>query len=194
MRRNVPLSIQLFFLATLPALLTGMLLAQTHETPTSKTEDVLMFSLTSPAFQEGGHIPSAYTCDGKDISPALKWENPPEGTAAFALICDDPDAPVGTWVHWVIYNIPADYRRLPEGISSEPKLQDGMLQGKNSWNRFGYGGPCPPGGTHRYFFKLYALDSLLAVSEGLTIEALLERMKGHVLGECQLMGRYARKK
>ncbi|GAB4338859.1 MAG: YbhB/YbcL family Raf kinase inhibitor-like protein [Calditrichia bacterium] len=154
----------------------------------------MSFTLTSPAFQEGGSIPSLYTCDGKDISPALKWENPPEGTVAYALICDDPDAPVGTWVHWVIYNIPGNYRELPEAMPTDARLKEGILHGKNSWNRFGYGGPCPPGGTHRYFFKLYALDSPLQAKEGLTKEKLLELMKGHILGECQLMGRYARQK
>ncbi len=149
--------------------------------------------LVSSAFEEGGMIPSQYTCDGQDISPPLKWENVPQGTKSFALICDDPDAPMGTWVHWVIYNIPDSVRQLPEAVPTVERLSDGTLQGTNDFRRLGYGGPCPPGGTHRYFFKLYALDTMLNLQAGATKEALLKAMQGHVLAEAQLMGRYKRK-
>jgi Raf kinase inhibitor-like YbhB/YbcL family protein len=112
--------------------------------------------LESKAFKAGGVIPAAHTCDGRDASPDLIWSDPPEGTAAFALVCDDPDAPAGTWVHWLAWNIPAAARRLAEGIQSLPELPDGTRQGSNDFRRVGYGGPCPPSGTHRYFFRLYA--------------------------------------
>lgn len=148
--------------------------------------------LTSSAFSEGGMIPSQYTCDGKDISLPLSWSEVPDGTKSFALICDDPDAPMGTWVHWVIYNIPDTVRQLPEAVPTTEKLNDGSLQGKNDFKRFGYGGPCPPGGTHRYFFKLYALDTRLDLKAGATKSQLLEAMKGHILAEAQLMGKYGR--
>ncbi len=148
--------------------------------------------LVSSAFSEGGMIPSQYTCDGKDISPPLSWSEVPEGTKSFALICDDPDAPMGTWVHWVIYNIPDTTRQLPEAVPTTERLQDGSFQGKNDFKRFGYGGPCPPGGTHRYFFKLYALDTMLDLKPGATKAQLLEAMKGHILAEAQLMGKYGR--
>ena len=148
--------------------------------------------LVSSAFSEGGMIPSQYTCDGKDISPPLQWSDVPEGVKSFALICDDPDAPMGTWVHWVIYNIPDTLRQLPEAVPATEKLSDGTLQGKNDFKRFGYGGPCPPGGTHRYFFKLYALDTKLDLAPGATKAQLLDAMKGHILAEAQLIGKYGR--
>jgi hypothetical protein len=150
--------------------------------------------LWSPAFEEGKPIPVAYTCDGKDVSPPLNWEGAPEGTRSFALICDDPDAPMGTWVHWVLFNIPADSTSLPEGVPTDAKLPDGARQGLSDFGRTGYGGPCPPRGKpHRYFFKLYALDTVLEL-EGNIRKADLERaMAGHVLAQAQLMGTYQRK-
>lgn len=151
-------------------------------------------NITSPAFTEGGMIPAKYTCDGKDISPPLEWKNAPAGTKSFALISDDPDAPMGTWVHWVIYNIPADVTKLDEGVQPEKEFKNRMRQGSNSWPRIGYGGPCPPSGTHRYFFKLYALDTLLDLKPGATKEQLLQAMKGHTLAEAQLMGKYRRQR
>ena len=134
-----------------------------------------------------------YTCDGKDISPELAWSGAPDGTKSFALICDDPDAPVGTWVHWVVYNIPSHATGLPKGVPTIKELPDGTRQGINDFHRIGYGGPCPPRGpAHRYFFKLYALDTKLDLPPGATKEQVLEAMKGHVLGEAQLMGKYER--
>jgi Raf kinase inhibitor-like YbhB/YbcL family protein len=151
------------------------------------------FNITSPAFANGGAIPSKYTCDGGDISPPLQWTGPPPGTASLALIADDPDAPAGTWVHWVVYNLPADLISLPEAVPAGAELPQGGLHGQNSWKRTDYGGPCPPGGTHRYFFKLYALDTLLELNSGATKAQVLKAMQGHVLAQAELMGTYARK-
>lgn len=145
--------------------------------------------LTSAAFAEGGTIPAKYTCDGVDVSPPLAWSGVPAGTKAFALIADDPDAPAGTWVHWVLYNVPGSVAQLPEGVSGP----GGAAQGRNDFRKAGYGGPCPPPGKpHRYFFKLYALDASLALKAG-AIKAEVERaMQGHALAQAQLMGTYGR--
>jgi hypothetical protein len=148
--------------------------------------------LRSPAFEPGGFIPSRYTCDGPDLSPPLEWKGVPEGARSLALVADDPDAPMGTWVHWVIYRIPADSTGLPEGVAKKRELPDGTRQGKNDFRRIGYGGPCPPSGTHRYFFKLYALDRPVDLPPGATKAQLIEAMKGHVIAEAELMGRYRR--
>jgi Raf kinase inhibitor-like YbhB/YbcL family protein len=152
----------------------------------------MAFELTSPVFAPGESIPTKYTCDGDDISPPLAWTDPPAGTQSFALICDDPDAPVGTWVHWVLYNLPADARSLPEAVPSGAELSGGGLHGENSWRRLGYGGPCPPSGTHRYFFKLYALDTVLDLDAGVDKKQVLRAMDGHVLAQAELMGVYSR--
>jgi Raf kinase inhibitor-like YbhB/YbcL family protein len=148
--------------------------------------------ITSSAFEDGGMIPVQFTCEGKDISPPLTWENVPDGTQSIALICDDPDAPMGTWVHWVLFNLPADIRGLTENIPPDDILQNGARHGKNDFRNLGYGGPCPPGGTHRYYFKIYALDRVIDLSAGTTKPRLLKEMDGHVLAEGQLMGRYKR--
>jgi Raf kinase inhibitor-like YbhB/YbcL family protein len=149
--------------------------------------------LTSTAFKEGGTIPKEYTGDGKDVSPPLRWSGAPKGTKTFALICDDPDAPKKTWVHWVIFNLPADQRELKKGMSSGKELSGGVRQGTNDSRRTGYGGPYPPKGKpHRYFFKLYALDTKLDLKAGATKSHLLAAMKGHILAEAKLMGKYKR--
>ncbi|MDI6791517.1 MAG: YbhB/YbcL family Raf kinase inhibitor-like protein [bacterium] len=150
------------------------------------------FELRSTAFTPGEPIPTKYTCDGEDISPPLQWSDPPRDTQSFALISDDPDAPAGDWVHWVLYNLPAKTRTLPEDVPPDGDLPDGSRHGKNSWRRLGYGGPCPPGGTHRYFFKLYALDTVLNLAAGASKEQLLQAMKGHILARTELMGIYSR--
>jgi Raf kinase inhibitor-like YbhB/YbcL family protein len=137
-------------------------------------------------------IPAEYTCDGQDISPPLNWKNLPPGTKSLTLICDDPDAPVGIWVHWVVFNIPPEESGLAENVRPERELNNGMRQGNNDWRKIGYGGPCPPGGTHRYFFKLYALDTELDLEPGATDKAVLKAMKGHILAEAQLTGKYKR--
>jgi len=153
----------------------------------------MAFDLTSSAFQEGDIIPKKYTCDGSDVSPPLCWGIPPTGTGGYVIIADDPDAPVGTWVHWVIYNLPLDLRGLPEGIPTKERLADGAFQGLNDFKRVGYGGPCPPPGKpHRYYFKLYALDRALDVKPRATKARVLNACKGHILAEAQLMGRFGR--
>lgn len=150
------------------------------------------FTISSPDFNEGEPIPIRFSCDGGDNSPALGWEGHPENTASFVLVMDDPDAPVGTWVHWVMFNLPGDLQGLPESMSPEAVLPNGVLHGLNSWERSDYGGPCPPSGTHRYFFKLYALDTFLDLPEGATLEAVQAGMEGHLLDEVSLMGIYTR--
>lgn len=152
----------------------------------------MAFEMTSAAFASGQAIPQAYTCDGEDISPPLEWGDPPAGTQSFAMICDDPDAPGGTWVHWVLYNLPDHTRSLPEGLLPHAELSGGGRHGENSWGRLGYGGPCPPSGTHRYFFTLYALDQVLELPTGATKEQVLRAMEGHVMAEAELMGIYSR--
>jgi len=148
--------------------------------------------IKSPAFVPGGKIPGKYTCDGMDISPPLTWTSGPEGTKTFALICDDPDAPMGTWVHWVLFNLPADITEFRENVPPERELESGAKQGMNDFRKIGYGGPCPPGGVHRYFFKLYALDKKIDLEAGATKAELLKAMEGHILAEGQIMGRYER--
>jgi Raf kinase inhibitor-like YbhB/YbcL family protein len=148
--------------------------------------------ISSSAFSEGQAIPIRYTCDGPDVSPDLAWSGVPDGAASLALICDDPDAPMGTWVHWVLFNIPADADGLPAEIPADAALESGARHGTNDFRRLGYGGPCPPGGTHRYFFKLYALDTMLELDSGITKAQLLEAMEGHILAAGQLMGTYSR--
>jgi hypothetical protein len=154
----------------------------------------MTLSLTSTAFAPNGSIPAAYTSDGQDRSPPLAWSGAPAGTKSFALIVDDPDAPdpkapQRVWVHWVLYNLPADTTGLPEGVS---RLPAGTREGKNDWHKTGYGGPSPPVGRHRYFFKLYALDGLLALPAGATKAQLVDAMRGRQLAEGRLVGAYGR--
>jgi Raf kinase inhibitor-like YbhB/YbcL family protein len=148
--------------------------------------------IKSSVFKEGMSIPSKYTCDNLDVSPPLEWSKVPTGTKSFALICDDPDAPTETWVHWILFNIPGDLRELPENEPKVETLDDGAQQGKNDFGKIGYGGPCPPGGTHRYYFKIYAMNKELEAKSGITKKELLKAMEGYVLEEGQLMGRYKR--
>jgi Raf kinase inhibitor-like YbhB/YbcL family protein len=153
----------------------------------------MKIDLSSTAFGEGADIPKQYTADGEDVSPPLRWSDPPQATNSFALICDDPDAPRGTWVHWVLFNLPAEQRQVDEGVPAREVLDHGAKQGKNDFKKIGYGGPAPPPGKpHRYFFKLYALDAMLDLAPGATKDQLLGAMKGHTLAEGQLMGRYSR--
>jgi Raf kinase inhibitor-like YbhB/YbcL family protein len=156
----------------------------------------MAFSLTSPAFADAAAIPVRHTCDGPDVSPPLAWEGAPAGTRVYALIMDDPDAPAGTWVHWVVYNIPADTAKLPENVAKVEALDlSGARQGRNDFHRPGYGGPCPPPGpAHRYFFKLYALDAPLQLRSGVQKHEVEAAMQGHTLGMAQLVGTYGRRK
>jgi len=146
--------------------------------------------LTSTAFAEGRPIPSTYTCDGVNVSPPLEWSGVPKSAKTIAIIADDPDAPGGMWVHWVLYNLPADNIGLVENLPATENLVAGGFQGKNDFEKIGYGGPCPPSGTHRYFFKIYALDGELPLKAGATKEELLKAMEGHIVLQGQLMGTY----
>jgi len=151
------------------------------------------FELKSIAFTHGQAIPKHHTCDGPNQSVPLSWSDPPAGTKSFALIVDDPDAPMGTWVHWVVYDIPREARQLAEGMPKQDRLPGGAIQGGNDFRRVGYGGPCPPPGPpHRYFFRLYALDQPLGLAPRATKKHVLDAMKGHILAEAQLMGTYQR--
>ena len=154
-------------------------------------EETAGMTIVSPVFVHEGRIPAKYTCDGEDISPALKWE-PVEGAVSYALIADDPDAPVGGWVHWVIFNIPSEVTELPENIPDDAVLENGAVQGKNSWPKIGYGGPCPPSGTHHYYFKIYALDAMLDLDSSAVKADVLKAMQGHILAQGELMGTYSR--
>ena len=154
----------------------------------------MSFSIQTSAFTPGGTIPKKYTCDGDDVSPELTWSGQPAGTQAFALIADDPDAPAGTWTHWVAWNIPASTTKLVEGTPKNDTLADGTRQGMNDFKKIGYNGPCPPPGKpHRYFFKLYALGTKLDVKGGASrgeVESAIK--KGKVLGQAEVMGRFGR--
>lgn len=151
----------------------------------------MAFQITTTAFRDGASIPKKFTCDGPDVSPALAWSDPPAGTKSLALIVDDPDAPAGTWVHWVVYDLPADARKLPEGVAKDRELSSGALQGRNDFGKIGYNGPCPPRGSeHRYFFKLYALDSKTGLKAGATKGELERTMSRHVLAQAQFIGIY----
>lgn len=158
------------------------------------SSSVVRFSLASAAFPANGPIPSKHTCEGADVSPELTWSGLPAGARSLALIVDDPDAPDPaapkmTWVHWVLYDLPPTAGGLPEGVASKV-LPPGTREGKNDWKRTGWGGPCPPIGTHRYFFRLYALDVVLPDLQEPTKAALAKAMEGHVVGKAELVGTY----
>jgi Raf kinase inhibitor-like YbhB/YbcL family protein len=178
------------FICTLLAILLSS--CSSAKTPTTEAE--MSLDLKSDAFGNGQSIPAKYTCIGRNISPALTWSDPPAGTQSLALIVDDPDAPAGTWVHWVLYNIPADKRALPEDLSVKGKNVDptAIYFGTNSSGNTRYDGPCPPSGTHRYYFKLYALDSLINLLPGATKDELLKAMQGHILAQGELMGTFSK--
>ena len=174
-------------------IVTVILLSSCSST-TPTPEGNMSLDLKSDAFVNGQSIPAKYSCIGRNISPALTWNDPPAGTQSLALIVDDPDAPAGTWVHWVLYNIPADSRSLPEDLPVKGKNVDptAIYFGKNSSGNIRYDGPCPPSGTHRYFFKLYALDTTLSLSPGASKDQLLNAMKGHILAQGELMGTFSK--
>ena len=160
---------------------------------TKKGDSPMSIEITSTAIQQGESIPKQYTGDGADRSPPLRWSEPPSGTKSIALICDDPDAPGATWVHWVIFDLPPQIRELTEGVPTTETLGNGAKQGTNDFGNIGYGGPAPPKGKpHRYFFKLYALDAALDLPTGATKAEVENAMKGHILAEGQLMGTYKR--
>jgi Raf kinase inhibitor-like YbhB/YbcL family protein len=153
----------------------------------------MSMTLSSSAFAHEGNIPLRYTCDGADLSPPLAFGGVPAGAKSLVLVCDDPDASAGVWDHWVLFNLSPGTPGLPEGLPEAATYPDGSLAGKNSWGRTGYGGPCPPKGTHRYFFTLYALDAPLDLAPGVAKKDVLRAAKGHILASATLMGRYARK-
>jgi len=161
--------------------------------PELPDEGEITLSLSSPVFQEGEDIPIMYTCDGQDISPPLTWGEPPSETQSFALIMDDPDAPGGVFTHWLLFNLPADSRELPEAVPLDNELASGALQGKNSFGKIGYGSPCPPlGAAHHYRFTLYALDQPLDLMAGASRKQVIDAITGHILARGQLIGMYQR--
>ena len=180
-----------FFAALLFACASPPQPVEQHPAATPQEEKVGL-KVTSTAFNEGQPIPKQYTCDGINISPPLEWSGVPKTAKTIAIICDDPDAPAGTWVHWVLYNLPADKIGLIENTPATEILPGGGLQGTNDFKKIGYGGPCPPSGTHRYFFKLYALDAELSLKSGATKADLEKAMEGHIVSQGRLMGTYRR--
>jgi len=158
-----------------------------------KGETIMTLNVSSAAFADGGLIPARYTADGENVSPPVRWEAAPEGTESIAIISDDPDAPGGTWVHWLIWNIPAGQTDIRENIPPEETLSNGAVQGTTSFGSVGYGGPAPPSGTHRYYFKVYALDTRLDLGPKAVKKDLEKAMQGHILSQGQVMGRYSRR-
>jgi len=153
----------------------------------------MAFTISSPSFENGGEIPKKFSCDGADVSPELQWTSPPTKTQSLALIADDPDAPVGTWTHWVLFDLPSETKSLPENVGKQDELPTGGRQGRNDFRKIGYGGPCPPPGKpHRYFFKLYALDRKLDLSPGASKRELEQAIQGHILAQAELMGKFQR--
>lgn len=191
MKKILSFSLFVIFLLSACAASTPSTEEQTSVADPLGVEGAAALELTSAAFAQGGAIPEQYSCKGVNVSPPLAWGEPPAGTQSFALIMDDPDAPGGTWVHWVLFNIPASARSLPEAIPADTTLPDGSLSGVSSFGGTGYGGPCPPGGTHRYFFRLYALDEMLAIEAGAGRGELEKAMAGHILAQGELMGTFS---
>ncbi|MEA2109127.1 MAG: YbhB/YbcL family Raf kinase inhibitor-like protein [Pseudomonadota bacterium] len=181
-----------FWCWRLTIILTGVLVIVWLQPIEAARRGGEVMELKSTAFVQSGKIPARYTCDGQDISPPLEWGAAPKGTESLAIICDDPDAPVGIWVHWVYYDIPVGETRLPEHVRVAEQPATGGRQGINDFRKVGYGGPCPPGGTHRYYFKIFALDVRLNLPVGTTKPQLLKAMSGHILDQAELMGVYRR--
>ena len=186
--------LRIFLIITLLVLFSGCISDQPEQEIQTKEETIMeQISISSDAFNDSTSIPVEYTCDGEDHSPALSWDTIPVGTQSIALIVDDPDAPGKTWVHWVIYNIPADSSGLPAAVPKNKTLDGGSLQGTNDFGRIGYNGPCPPPGKpHRYFFKVYALDTTLTLKSGATKSQLEAAMSGHILAQGEMIGKYGR--
>ncbi len=175
-----------------PAIAVLLWASMSYSREGGKTGIMKTLTVRSDSFSHNDMIPSRYTCDGQDISPHIAWSGAPEETKSFALLCDDPDAPVGDWVHWILFNIPPQITELSEGFSAKGGAIPGIKAGITDFRKTEYGGPCPPGGTHRYFFKVYALDAPLSLKEGATKRDLLRAIEGHILGKGELVGRYAR--
>ncbi len=174
-------------------LMTWSTASESQSAPKGESKPMNL-KVTSSAFTDGQPIPAKFTCEGKDVSPALQWTGAPPNTKSFALIADDPDAPAGTWVHWVLYDLPPNTSELAEGVAPKESLPNGAKQGINDFRKTGYGGPCPPPGKpHRYYFKVYALDAVLGLKTGTTKQDLTRAFANHVLAEGQLMGTYQRR-
>jgi len=179
-----------FLILLMPMASCGNSVTRSEQVQESSTPG---FQLESSAFKEGATIPKQFSCSGENISPALRWTAPPPGTRSFVLIVDDPDAPGGVWTHWVVYNLPALVREIPENVPKQDDIPGGGLQGRNSFGKVGYGGPCPPPGkAHRYFFHLYALDTVLSLKAGAGKQDVLNAAKGHIRARTELMGRFGR--
>jgi Raf kinase inhibitor-like YbhB/YbcL family protein len=185
---------RIFLILVLLVLISGCITSEPDKE--TQIEEVIIMdaiSISSDVFENGSMLSSEYTCDGSDVSPGLSWDIIPAGTQSIALIADDPDAPGKTWVHWVIYNIPANSSGLPAAVPKNKTLDDGSLQGTNDLGMIGYNGPCPPPGKpHRYFFKVYALDITLGIKSGATKSRLEAAMSGHILAQGEIVGKYGR--
>jgi Raf kinase inhibitor-like YbhB/YbcL family protein len=164
-----------------------------HDLDSIREENIMSINLTSNAFRHQQSIPSKFTCDGEDISPPLQWTSGPPPTRSYSLICDDPDAPGGTWVHWIMFNIPAEVNEISEDIPGKDTLENGSVQGVNDFGKPGYGGPCPPSGIHHYSFRIYALDTVLDLPSGISKAQLIEAMNDHILAYGELIGTYSRR-
>jgi Raf kinase inhibitor-like YbhB/YbcL family protein len=183
--REYGVRVSLFAVAMIAVFSPSMLVAQTG--------GAMSLQVSSTAFSANERIPVKYTCEGQDVSPQLNWSGAPATTKSFALIVDDPDAPAGTWVHWVLYNLPPDTKELPEGVEKQEKLDNGAVQGRNDFRKTGYGGPCPPAGKpHHYFFKLYALDTRLDLKPSASKQDIERAMQGHIVAQGQLIGTFGR--
>jgi Raf kinase inhibitor-like YbhB/YbcL family protein len=184
----------IFLAAVLASMLDTQFFATAEASSSGRGRgDPMSLTISSPGFSSGGDIAKKFTCDGADVSPPLSWTEPPAGTKSFALLTDDPDAPVGNWNHWTLWNLPASARSLPEAVSKDARLPDGTEQGRNDFRKTGYNGPCPPPGKpHRYYFKLFALDTNLNLKPSASKKELEAAMKGHILAHAEWMGRYGR--
>lgn len=185
------------FALSFTAVILGIVLTFAGAQTSKKKEKKKRMELKSAAFTHKGNIPQKFTCDGADVSPELSWSGAPQGTKSFVMIMDDPDAPPGTWVHWVLYDLPGDLTELREGLPKTETLQSGakhgLCWGVNKFDRVGYYGPCPPPGKpHRYFFKLYALDKTLGLPSKATKDQALKAMQGRILSQGELVGTYGR--
>ena len=185
-----------FFALTLYSLLSLINLAvatSANRLGHAQGEHAMAFALSSKSFPNGGDIPKKFTCDAADVSPEMAWTEAPGGTKSFALIADDPDAPAGTWTHWVLYDLPPEINELAEDSAKQPELPNGARQGRNDFGKIGYNGPCPPPGKpHRYFFKLHALDRKLNLKPGAAKQEVEGAIAEHTLGKAEWMGRYKR--
>jgi Raf kinase inhibitor-like YbhB/YbcL family protein len=189
--KHLPSIAKLAALVLLLGTVGGSTASQSH--PSTGGHSLMALVLKSPAFAHGAEIPKKHTCEAADVSPALEWSGLPPRTVSFALVMDDPDAPAGTWVHWVLWNLPVGVHELPEAVAKQDQLDDGTRQGRNSFRKIGYNGPCPPRGKpHRYFFRLYALDEKLDLAPGAHSLDLQEAMQGHVILQAEYMGTYRR--